>query len=556
MVPTCRIVQTILYVRTYGTYIKPVSEFMIYSKFVFLYIQKAHFAPILMQIFLMNFIKEYVMRYSQMRLYAINNDENDHEFYYICLFITMSLMQNVYQRYKDGFDDKNKRIIENIFEKDIFLLKAKIPFSLRQKIDMDKLNNLRDDVSGDLVDTINNSFESFFNIFINIMISIQIFYENNMIHYYIIMSITIYIVISQYIYPTKKRNIKLRGENTKKRRVIEKQLQLLNFNFIPFLENTHIYDLSTQKSAEIFQIYTDMTRMNKDLLAILYYLGDIFTMFIFFANYSQKIRNYFIIVTTITSLFSVSKDLLNNIVKIEDAIEKYHEFHTYFKDIPNDDAYTYASEMVYPLTLQIDINIYDQYFLKGNVTIHHNEFIFITGESGSGKSTLAKKIAGYDYYEQNEVIYRKCVYYLTQEYNESWSNSDYTWNDLFSTMKNMVEICEYLKYFAFPMHKIGEFDSKDSEIPILSGGEKKRLQYAYLFYRDLKEYHQLIILDEPHKDLDEKTAQKMIAGIQLLIQRRFSGKSLIIIKHERPNVSEFANWSEWNIQKDGTICTL
>lgn len=529
------------------------NKYTMYLKFVISYIQKAHFVPILIQVFLMNFTKEYITRYSQMRLYAINDEKTDHELYYICLFIFISFMNNVYRRYKDNFDVKNRKTIERIFEKDIFVLKAKIPFQMRQKINMDKLDHLKDEVSWNLVYMINNYFESFVNIFTSIILSIKIFYENKMMYHYIIMFIILYFVMYQYIYPMKKRNIKLQTEFTKKRKIIENQLSLINFNFIPFLENTHIYDLSYEKNMEIHNIYMSMKRMSKDLLAILYYLGDIFTMIIFFTNYSQKIRNYFIIVTTITSLFNVSKELLNNIVGIEEAIEKYDEFHTYFKDIPNDDAYTYVSEITYPLSIHIHVNIYDQYFLNGNVKIEENDFIFITGESGSGKSTLAKKIAGYDYYQQNELIYRKCVYYLTQDYNESWSNSNYTWKQLFPTMKSMDEIKEYVSYFAFPLHKISDSDSIDSEIPVLSGGEKKRLQYAFLFYRDLKEHHQLIILDEPHKDLDEQTAFKMISGIQKLIQKRFFSKSLMIIKHEKPNTPEFTSWKEWKVHSNGII---
>ncbi len=529
------------------------NKYTSYLKFVLSYVKKAHFAPILIQVFIMNFTKEYLMRYSQMRLYAINDEKNENELFYILLFIAVSLTHNVYRRYKDTFDVKNRRMIEHIFEKDIFIQKAKIPFYMRQKINMDKLNDLRDEVSNDLVDVINNYFESFVNIFTNIILSVKIFYENKMIHHYIIMCITLYFVMTRYIYPMKKRNIKLREESIKKRKVIENQLDLLNFNFIPFIENTHIYDLSCEKTIEIYNIFLHMKNMNKDLLAIMHYLADFFMIVIFLTNYTQKIRNYYIILTTITSLFSICKDLLNNTVNIEESIEKYDEFQTYFKDIPNDDAYIYASKIEYPLTMAINVNIYDQYTLHGSIHLDQNEFVFITGESGSGKSTLAKKIAGYDYYIQNEVIYRKCVYYLTQDYNESWTNNNYTWNQLFPNMKNMDELKSYLSYFAFPTQKINDSDSIDSEIPVLSGGEKKRLQYAFLFNRDLKECHQLIILDEPHKDLDEQTALKMISGIQKLIQEMYFSKSLIIIKHEKPSNPLFSSWKEWNVNKNGTI---
>ena len=529
------------------------NKYISYGKFVISYVVKAHFVPVLLQVFIMNFTIEFMMRYSQMRLYAINEENHENELFYILFFIFVLLIHNIYQRYKDKFDIKNQKSIEGIFEKDIFIQKAKIPFSLRQKIDMDKLNYLRDDVSRDLVDMINSYFESFAKIFTNIILSIKIFYENKMIYHYVMMTITFFLVTKYYFYPMKKNNIKIREEYIQKRKVVFNQLNLVIFYFIPFVENIYMYDILYEKEMEIHDICVNMKNMSKNLLAIIYYLGDFFTMIIFFTNYSKNIRNYYIIVTTITSLFSVSKELLNNIVCIEEAVEKYDEFYTYFKDIPNDDNYLYASNITFPLKLYIHINIYDNYILEGNIEICENEFIFLTGESGSGKSTLAKKIAGYDYYEQNEIIYRKCVFYLTQDYNESWKNSNYTWKDLFPRIESINKLKEYLSFFAFPDHKISSFDTLNTEIPILSGGEKKRLQYAFLFYRDLKENHQLIILDEPHKDLDESTAYKMISGIQKFIQTQHSSKSLIIIKHEKPSTPEFSSWKEWKILSNGNI---
>lgn len=56
------------------------------------------------------------------------------------------------------------------------------------------------------------------------------------------------------------------------------------------------------------------------------------------------------------------------------------------------------------------------------------------------------------------------------------------------------------------------------------------MKVSFLFNRDLKNNNkEIIILDEPHKDLD--TVLSMIDGIQKLLKN----KCLIIIKHEKPN---------------------
>lgn len=545
------------------------NSFLSYFLFIYDYINKCNYVPILVQIFVMEFVREYLLRTSRLLLFDIKDDDSNknYDFYIISFFVFMRICNNFYIKYKYNFDRKYENVITNAFNKNIFIARCKIPFHVRQKLNMNRFEELQDNVSSDINNMINNIFESFVNIIINVVLSFCTFYKHNMITHYFLMIITLSFVIKNVLYPMRKAQMKIRTSNRKIYSKIYNEISLLQFNFIPFLENMNIYEKIQKKELEIHHLRTNMKNMSKNIFSIVHYLSDFFLIALLFNNYASGLRNYYIIVTTLTSLFDVSKTLLNSISDIEEAVDRHKEFSEYFKDIPNDDNYVYASSIPFPLKMEINVPLYNDYVVSGKIEINRNDKIFITGPSGAGKSTLAKKIAGYDYYVEGTPIYRNCVYYLTQDYNESWSNSDYTWKNLFPNMNSTEELKDFLNHFAFPLHKFSESSTLEDKIPMLSGGEKKRLQYAFLFHRDLLTNKEIIILDEPHKDLDEATALSMINGIGKLCK----DKCLIIIKHEKPNIytlaqnnelenieksnnwSNWSNWKEFHVNKNGNI---
>ncbi len=553
------------------------NSFLLYFLFIYDYINKCNYVPVLLQIFVMEFVREYLLRTSRLLLFDIKDDNSDEEknydFYIISFFVLMRICNNLYIKYKYNFDRKYENVITNAFNKNIFIARCKIPFHVRQKLNMNRFEELQDNVSSDINNMINNVFESFVNIIINLVLSFCTFYKHKMVTHYFIMIVTLSFVIKNVLYPMRKVQMKIRSSNRKVFSKTYNEISLLQFNFIPFLENMNIYEKIQKKELEIHHLRTNMKNMSKNIFSIIHYLSDFFLIALLYNNYASGLRNYYIIVTTLTSLFDVSKTLLNSMSDIEEAVDRHKEFSEYFKDIPNDDHYVYASSIPFPLKMEINVPLYNDYVVSGKIEINRNDKIFITGPSGAGKSTLAKKIAGYDYYVIGEPIYRNCVYYLTQDYNESWSNSDYTWKNLFPNMNSIKELKDYLHFFAFPMHKFTETSVLEDEIPMLSGGEKKRLQYAFLFHRDLlgnKSNKEIIILDEPHKDLDEATALSMINGIGQLCK----DKCLIIIKHEKPNIyknigfsdtekpftcsdidkiNDWSNWSEFHVNHLGKI---
>ncbi len=540
------------------------NDFMSYFLFIYDYINQCNYIPILLQIFVMEFIREYLLRTSKLLLFEIKEESaENNDFYIILFFVTIRILNNIYIKYKYNFDRKYERVITNAFEKNIFIQRCKIPFHIRQKLNMSKFEELKNIVSGNMNNMINNIFESFVNIITNVILSFCTFYKHNMMTHYFVMIVSLYFLFTNILYPMRKKQMKIRVSNRKLFSKMYNEMSLLDFNFVAFLEHMHIYDKIQNKALEIHNRKTEMKNMSKNIFSIVHYCSDFFLIILLFNNYYCGLRNYYIIVTTLSSLFDVSKTLLNNISDIEESVEHYTEFSEYLKDIPNDSEFVYAKSITYPLKMDIKIPLYNDYVVNGVVQINRNDKIFITGPSGAGKSTVAKKIAGYDYYESGKAIYRNCVYYLTQDYNESWSNSNYTWNELFPNMKSIDEVKSYVLHFAFPLSKFSEHTTLEDEIPMLSGGEKKRLQYAFLFNRDLtnnQNNKEIIILDEPHKDLDEATALCMIQGIEKLLEN----KCLIIIKHEKPCIrvgdsekpNDWSNWKEIHVNNKGIISIL
>ena len=172
--------------------------------------------------------------------------------------------------------------------------------------------------------------------------------------------------------------------------------------------------------------------------------------------------------------------------------------------------------------------------------------IFVTGEKGNGKSTLMKRIAGVQYLRPGDMNYRNRVYYVPQTIE--LERGVYTWELCFPN-KTMNEIIRLLDKYDFPVWKKIKHDTKLTDtIPLhLSGGEKKTLHYAILLTKEIHSGIDILIMDEPHKDLDECSAVKMIQGIRNIYQRL----TIFVVKHEKPR--EFTHWNELFISNEGKI---
>lgn len=499
--------------------------------------------------FVFIFLMRYVLRQSEIELFS---NESKNELQYLILFIFGTICELLYDIYYDKYNDKNENEINKIFLKERFLNECKIPYNIRQKIDIDRYNTLNNKVYGNLRKSIQFTMITY-KMLIALYFSIRSFMDNNMIIHFIILFIFLIIIIKTKIYPMLKEEKKTITVYNNKTDVLANNIKIIQFYFIPFIENLNLFEKKMEISGEIKKLEIEKQLERSKPLNYIMILANSIIILLFCLNYMKKIGKYYIFMTTTTTLCNTIRQVIYRIDEVYTIFDDYERYLENMKNMIDDSNFMYVSKITYPLFFDININIYGEYILSGKIEINERDFIFITGESGVGKSTLSKKIVGYDYMNEKEPIYRKCIYYITQEYNEGWMNSSYRWSNLFQNMKNINEIKEYLEYFAFPMNKFEDKDTIDSEVPILSGGERKRLQYAILFNRDIKEQHQIVILDEPHKDLDENTALKMISGIKRLLLKINNKMSIIIIKHEKPKNEEFSEWKEWRIDNSGKI---
>ncbi len=525
------------------------NKYISYFLFSYNFLKKTNYISNIMYKFVFTFIFSYVLRKAEIELFSGNSK---YELYYLILYIIGKLCDMADDMFYDNFKNLKENNTSVYIQKEQFLLECKIPFYMRQKMDIKKYRYLSNNVYSN-IDDIVDFILIVYRLLISLYFSMRSFIDNNMINYFIILNTALFMILKNYIYPLMKNSDEIFTKHNLKRDILLNDRKILNFYFIPFVENLNIFNKKLEKDEKIKKLDLNKRLEDSKPRKYIMILANSIIIFAFYINYMNKLGKYYIFMSTINTLCITLRSLMSNIDRVNSIFKDYEQYLGYMKIMVDDTNFAYASKITYPLIFDININIYENYILNGKLEINEKDLIFITGESGVGKSTLSKKIVGYDFMNENEVIYRKFIYYITQEYNESWSNSKYIWSNLFQNMNNINQVKEYLEYFAFPMNKFNDKDTIDSEVPILSGGERKRLQYAILFNRDIKEYHQIVVLDEPHKDLDENTALKMISGIKKLLLKINDKMSIIIIKHEKPQISEFSEWKEWRIDNNGKI---
>ncbi|WAM34349.1 ABC transporter ATP-binding protein [Caldicellulosiruptor morganii] len=180
------------------------------------------------------------------------------------------------------------------------------------------------------------------------------------------------------------------------------------------------------------------------------------------------------------------------------------------------------------------INVFKRYGEKtilDNVcyTFEKGSVYIINGKNGSGKSTLLNIIAGYIKPDSGTIIIddEQSIGYVYQE-------------DLLLTNLT-VEENFYLKYLASKNINLNWYKCqkeeifrilnlqklKDKKVSFLSGGEKKRLQFAQLL---LSQPH-VFLLDEIFSALDEESENAVIR----ILEKISKDKIIIIVSHKELN---------------------
>lgn len=529
-----------------------------YALFIWSYVQKTNYLPTLLRNFAMSFITKTVLTYFQAQLFAsaITYSQERHFILGLLTCRIISLVNSTFDKIRNS---KNEKDISRAIQVDTFHRKSDVPYTRRKESDIHELATLESDVEEGVINVMAYLFQSIISMISDAIIVTTLFIKSDLLWILTLVSLFLYATIRYVVYPRMKENQKKREAMKERRREINGETQLLKFGFEEFPEKLDHFKQIQESEQKSFNVRLESIWMNTTPHTITKVASELSLLFILGYTYASHTRNYFIPLVIVPQLFALCTEAVVSVVNMEETIEKYQEYMKAYRAKDETLKQVHGEErqvLSYELQTQIRINIplYPGYTLQTAsdapyLTFHTGDKIFITGASGQGKTTLAEKMSGRNYYDSEYGNRRLCTYYLPQDYNKTWTQRLYKISAAFPN-KSPEEVIKILRAFQYPLQKLKSFQEEANTIdlletfPVMSGGELKRLQYAILMTRDLMPVHQMIILDEPHKELDLETAAKMVRGIESL----YPDRTMVVIQHHKPETPEFAHWREWHIE--------
>lgn len=158
--------------------------------------------------------------------------------------------------------------------------------------------------------------------------------------------------------------------------------------------------------------------------------------------------------------------------------------------------------------------------------IEENKCTAFSGESGIGKTTLLRCIAGLEKPDAGTVsgIFGKKASFVFQE------------NRLIghlSALDNILCVVPDKQRAEYFLGRVGLADESGKKADELSGGMKRRLAIA----RALSAGGELYFLDEPLRELDEETEEKILT----LLKEELAGKTTLLITHDSAHTAALAD---------------
>ncbi|USK59413.1 metal ABC transporter ATP-binding protein [Peribacillus asahii] len=181
--------------------------------------------------------------------------------------------------------------------------------------------------------------------------------------------------------------------------------------------------------------------------------------------------------------------------------------------------------------------------------VPEGKLIGIIGPNGAGKSTLIKgilelvpRISGKVTIQGKSYrAMRKNVGYVPQRESVDW---DFPTNALDVVMMGLYGHLGWLKRPGKAekqkalecLEKVGMVDYANRQISQLSGGQQQRIFLA----RALAQEADLYFMDEPFVGVDAATEK---AIIQLLMELKKNGKTVLVVHHDLSTVKEYFDWT-------------
>jgi len=172
----------------------------------------------------------------------------------------------------------------------------------------------------------------------------------------------------------------------------------------------------------------------------------------------------------------------------------------------------------------------------------------IVGPNGAGKTTLIKAILGLVrpaagrvlIYDKPYEAQRRIVGYVPQRGSVDW---DFPTNVLDVVMMGRYSTLGWIRrpgkqereLAIQALEKVGMQAYTTRQISQLSGGQQQRVFLARALVQDATVY----LMDEPFQGVDATTERAIVALLQEL---RANGKSVVVVHHELPTVTDYFDW--------------
>ncbi len=182
-----------------------------------------------------------------------------------------------------------------------------------------------------------------------------------------------------------------------------------------------------------------------------------------------------------------------------------------------------------------------------NFTIFPTDFIGISANSGRGKTTLMHTLLGFVEQQQGVICINDSVTTATDRRNYQRRISYIKQQPFFihDTVLKNITLQDIDEYDSTKLQEVMEFCNLDNLLEKhtegvnliitengknLSGGQRQRIMLARALYHDCD----LLILDEPFAELDDKSERDILINLQKLAAM---GKMILFITHKKDSLS-------------------
>ena len=181
-----------------------------------------------------------------------------------------------------------------------------------------------------------------------------------------------------------------------------------------------------------------------------------------------------------------------------------------------------------------------------NLTVHHGEFVFLTGKSGAGKSTLIRLLFREEMPTNGQILIsgRSVMRLSKRDVVRLRRNTGVVFQDFRLMERNNVfdNVAFALKAVERPweeikrrvpemLERVGLGGREKENVMHLSGGEQQRVAVA----RAVINNPLILFADEPTGDLDPKTSDELM---QLFVDINREGTTMIIATHDKRIVDQ------------------